>query len=232
MHSRDSRLDPGWSDTRYAVRRPLAAWLRAKAREAEARPECRVLDVGCGDRRYEPLFAAARATYVGCDAEWNPAADIHGYADALPVDDASFDIVICTQVLEHVPDPAAAVRELRRVLRTGGVALASTHGTAVYHPNPVDLSRWTHLGLERLFTENADWSTIVVRPAQGTAATIAMLNGQFVQLLCKRLHAPLLARPIVSALNWTGATLDRAIPILRQPVPGSLTATFHVEAIA
>src|SRR5438874_632570 len=232
MHLRDRRLDPGWSDTRYAVRAPLARWLRAKAHEASAHAGCRVLDVGCGDRRYEPLFVAAGAIYVGCDAEWNPDADVHGYADALPVDDASFDIVICTQVLEHLPDAAAAVRELRRVIRKGGIALASTHGTAVYHPNPVDLSRWTYAGLERLFDENGDWSAVLVRPAQGTAATLAMLNGQFAQLLCKRLRVQLMARPVVAALNWSGAALDRAIPILREPVPGSLNATFHLEAIA
>lgn len=228
----DPRLQPRRSDVRYAVRAPLAAWLRAHAREAASREGCRVLDVGCGDRPYESLFTAAGATYVGCDAEWNPRADVHGYADALPVEDASFDIVISTQVLEHLPDPGAAVRELRRVLRAGGIALVSTHGTAVYHPSPLDLSRWTHTGLEKLFRDNAAWSTVAVSPAQGTASTIAMLNGQFVQLLCKRLSVPIFARPVVAALNWSGAALDRAIPILREPVPGSLNATFHVEAVA
>ena len=100
------------------------------------------------------------------------------------------------------------------------------------HPNPVDLSRWTYAGLERLFDENGDWSAVLVSPAQGTAATLAMLNGQFAQLLCKRLRVQLMARPVVAALNWSGAALDRAIPILREPVPGSLNATFHIEAIA
>jgi len=192
----------------------------------------RVLDVGCGDRRYEPLFTANGATYIGYDGDWNPLADLHGSIDALPVEDGSFDLVICTQVLEHLPDPVAAVRELRRAVRAGGYVLASTHGTAAYHPNPVDLWRWTHTGLETLFRGSADWLTVVVKPGQGTAATIAMVNAQFVHLLLKRLRLPLAARPIVSLLNWTGEALDRTIPILREPIPGSLHATYHIEAAA
>ena len=69
--------------------------------------------------------------------------------EALPVEDSSFDVVLCTQVLEHCDDPDQAVRELRRVTRPGGRVLASTHGVQVYHPSPEDYWRWTHTGLTR-----------------------------------------------------------------------------------
>ena len=50
------------------------------------------------------------------------------------MDDGAFDVVLCTQVLEHVEDPAQAVRELHRVTSPGGRVLASTHGVAGLPP--------------------------------------------------------------------------------------------------
>ena len=229
----DTPLHPSRSSITYAVRAPLVAWLQERAEAASsAYGRYRLLDVGCGSRPYEPLFAQRGATYVGCDVEGSPDADIHGYADALPVEDASFDLVLCTQVLEHVPDPAAAVRELRRVLRPGGRALVTTHGVAVFHPNPDDFWRWTSSGLERLFRENGTWSSLEVRPGAGTAATVASLVAYFVDLLFKRGRARPLGRPLVTALNAGGERLDRAVPVLRASIPGTIHANYHVEGIA
>jgi SAM-dependent methyltransferase len=49
-----------------------------------------------------------------------------GDIEALPFDDGSFATVVCTEVLEHVPDPPKAIAEIRRVLRPGGVFIGST----------------------------------------------------------------------------------------------------------
>jgi hypothetical protein len=86
--------------------------------------------------------------------------------------------------------------------------------------------------LEKLFNDNAEWSRLSVTPAQGSAATTAMLVAYFVDLAFKRLRLRPLAAPLVFSLNVAGETLDRALPLLRQPIPGSLTATFHVDAQA
>jgi SAM-dependent methyltransferase len=222
----EERRRPPRSSPTWAVRAPLAAWLREEADKGTA---YRVLDVGCGPKPYYPFFAERASEYVGVDVVENPAAELRGAVEALPVEDASFDLVLCTQVLEHSDDPVQAVRELRRVTAPGGRVLASTHGTQVYHPSPQDYWRWTHEGLRRLFEENADWASVEVTPGAGTATTLAMLLGTYVHIAARRTP---LSRPPVWLLNRIGAALDARVRSLREPVAGSLIANFHVVATA
>ena len=221
------RREPSRRSPTYAVRAPLAAWLRDEGEQAEGK---RVLDAGCGDKPYYPFFAELASDYVGVDAS-HPSADLHAPLESLPVEDASFDVVLCTQVLEHADDPAQVVRELRRVVRPGGRVLASTHGVQVYHPDPVDLWRWTHEGLRRLFAENAQWSSLTVVPAAGTTASVAMLVGLYVDLLARQVRLGPVGGGIIAALNATAASIDRRSPRLREPCPGTLFANYHVTAI-
>ena len=227
----EGRRNPSLRSPTYAVREPLARWLReeaALAREREQRP--RLLDVGCGIKPYEPFFAGAIAEYIGVDVA-NPAAELEGTVEEIPVPDGSFELVLCTQTLEHVEDPSRAVRELRRVVAPGGRVLASTHGVQVYHPNPGDYWRWTHAGLERLFRENAFWSTVTVTPGSGTTACIGMLVSTYMALLAKRARVPALADPFIAAVNAVARTIDRGSAQLRQPRPGTIFANYHVVAV-
>jgi SAM-dependent methyltransferase len=223
----DRRRPPLGSPT-WAVRAPLAAWIR---REAERTPPgARVLDVGCGVKPYFPFFAETASEYVGVDVVENPHADVQGAVESLPLDDGGFDVVLCLQVLEHADDPAQAVRELRRVTAPGGRVLASTHGVQVYHPAPNDLWRWTHAGLERLFRENGDWSSVTVRPGGGSAACIGMLVSIYVDLIARRARVGVLSRAFVALVNQAAGALDRRIPVLREPRPGTIFANYHVVA--
>ena len=222
------RRSPSPSHTSWAIRRPLAEWLRAEA--AAGGRGLRVLDVGCGVKPYYPFFAAHAAEYVGVDLN-NPAAELQGSAESLPAADGSYDVVLCNQLLEHAEDPGAVVRELHRVTASGGRVLASTHGVMVYHPNPDDLWRWTHTGLERLFRRNGDWSSVTVVPAVGTAGTVGMLLATYTHLFFKRLHAPRLAEPLVALVNRVCAAVDRRVPLLRGTAPGTIAANYHVTAV-
>ena len=215
------------SSSTWAVRSPLAAWLEEEAGKGES---YRLLDVGCGPKPYYPFFAERASEYVGVDVVENPAAELRGSVEALPVDDAAFDVVLCTQVLEHCDDPAQAVRELRRVTAPGGRVLASTHGVQVYHPSPEDYWRWTHAGLRRLFTEHADWESVEVLPGGGTASCLAMLLGVYTEIACRRARVPQLAGGPVWVFNRAADALDGRVELLREPRPGSLTANFHVVA--
>lgn len=220
------RARPTRADSTYPVRAPLVRWLRAFPFDGR-----RVLDVGCGERPYAELFAGA-AEVVAFDRPGNPLADLQGSIESIPAPDARFDVVVCLQVLEHVRDPAAAVRELRRLVRPGGTVLASTHGVYPYHPNPEDLWRWTHAGLERLFLDNGEWSSLSVEAGAGAAATAGMVVGYLFEILCKRLHVTRLAVPLVVALNSGGEWLDARVPLLHDQRPGAISANYHVTAVA
>jgi SAM-dependent methyltransferase len=223
------RRSPELGSATYAIRNALAHWLRSSAVELAGGAPLGILDVGCGVKPYRPFFADIAAEYVGVDLVDNPHADLIGPAEALPVGDASFDVVLCTQVLEHADDPAQVVRELRRVLKPGGVVLASTHGTWVYHPSPVDYWRWTHEGLRRLFEDNATWSDVAIAPCAGTGSTLAALAATFLEIALGRRR---IARGPVALLNRLGPVLDRRTKDAAVVRPGSLILNFHVTARA
>jgi SAM-dependent methyltransferase len=94
-------------------------------------PETHLLDVGCGGGWLGEHFT--RYTGVDVSAEAVAAAQARGLevrqiepGEALPFADESFDGVVLKDVLEHVGDPAALVREVGRVLRVGGRVFASS----------------------------------------------------------------------------------------------------------
>jgi SAM-dependent methyltransferase len=135
------------------IARVLPEGLEDLSRDLRLPPRGRVLDYGCADVPYRHFFPHD-ADYVGADLPGNPQASVDIAADGtLALPDASFDAVISTQVLEHVGDPAVYLSECFRLLRPGGRMLLSTHGMMVYHPDPVDLWRWTCEGLQRAVTE-------------------------------------------------------------------------------
>jgi SAM-dependent methyltransferase len=227
----DPRLDPPLSMPTYAVRAPLVRWLGDEAARAAADlGPYRLLDVGCGEMPYLPLFERHAREIVGMDTADNPRATLTGAIEAIPAEDASFDLVLCAQVLEHVDDPVRGVRELGRVTRPGGRVLLSTHGAMVYHPNPVDLWRWTGAGLERLFRENGDWASVTVSAGSGTASSLAMLNAIYLEHVLRRTPLRPVRGFVVSGLNRVARLLDRSYEALRDERPGTIAANYHVVA--
>lgn len=91
------------------------------------------LDVGCGPGALTGVLVQrlGASAVAACDpsppfvaecAARHPGVDVRaGRAEALPFDDASFDAALAQLVLHFVSDPPAAARELRRVVRPGGV---------------------------------------------------------------------------------------------------------------
>ena len=227
----DRWLDPPRSMPTSAVRAPLVRWLREQADESHrAIGRFRVLDVGCGTKPYQPLFALHAASYVGVDAVDNQRAELKGPVEALPIDDATFDVILCNQVLEHCDDPVKAVSELRRVTAPGGRVLVTTHGVMPYHPSPTDYWRWTHAGPEKLFAENGPWASVRVTPASGTTACLGMLFAMYLDFGFRRIGLRGVVRPLIAVINTVAAGIDGRSARLREPGPGGLFANFHVVA--
>lgn len=163
----------------------------------------RVLDYGCAERPYRALFPRD-VEYVGADLAGNPLADLALNADGtVPLDDCQFDLVLSTQVLEHVLDPALYVAECRRLLKPGGRLVITTHGLMHYHPDPGDYWRWTCAGLERLLSE-AGLGDVELRGVLGLAAAAIQL---FQEATMYKLPRPL-RRPYISATQALVQLLD------------------------
>lgn len=133
-----------------------------------------VLDYGCAHQPYRDVLPPG-VHYEGADIVGNPDATVRVDDDGtLDVGDASQDAVLSTQVLEHVTDPQVYLAECARVLRPGGRLLLTTHGLMVYHPDPVDLWRWTCAGLQQI-VRDAGFDIVHFRGIVGPAAVGAQM---------------------------------------------------------
>jgi SAM-dependent methyltransferase len=173
---------------RYIVRE-LPAGLERLAADLRVPAGGRVLDYGCADVPYRHFFAAG-TDYVAADIPGNPDATLELNADGtVPLEDASVDAVLSTQVLEHVTEPDQYLAECFRVLRPGGRMLLSTHGLMVYHPDPDDYWRWTCAGLRRAVSE-AGFEVVRFEGIMGLAASAFQLLQDAVYFRLPRLVRP------------------------------------------
>ncbi len=100
----------------------------------------KVVNIGSGPLRL-------RSDVVNYDITAYTEVDVVADIGHLPIEDGTVDTFVCDNVLEHVPDPRQAIRELHRILKPGGVGYISTPFLYPFHASPHDYQRWTASGL-------------------------------------------------------------------------------------
>jgi len=136
-----------------------------------------VVDVGCGAQPYRRLLGP-EARYLGIDTVaaranfgYEVRDTVYFDGETWPVEDASADVVVCAETLEHVLRPAELLAEAHRCLRPGGRLLLTVPFAARWHFIPNDYWRFTPSSLDHLCTE-AGFIGIAAY-ARGNAGTVA-----------------------------------------------------------
>lgn len=150
-----------------------------------------VLDVGAGSAPYRERFAHCR--YITQDLGRLEDSQLQGRAgyapldiisdiERLPLSDGYCDVVVCTEVLEHVPEPIKAIAEMSRVLKPGGLMLLSAPLRSTLHQVPYHYyGGFTPFWYER-FLGGLGFSSVEIEPVGGFFRGYAHAN------LCCALH--------------------------------------------
>lgn len=202
-HLRDAKL----YHTHYSIRRYFVDRFYYHHKEMISRAE-RILDVGGKKVKKRGCFnvdlLTSRVEYLNLDKSTMP--DIFASADAIPRKDSTYDLVICSELLEHVYDPKLVLSEIARVLKPGATALITVPFMYPFHADPSDFGRYAKPFWEKTLRE-LDFSFIDIRE-QGTyfttiANSVKILHSQ----LKSRLWRALL-KPLVLAITYSCVTLE------------------------
>lgn len=128
----------------------------------------RTLDVGAQNGPYAAFFP----NRIALDIHRGPGVQLIGDAQALGLTDAAFDVVLCTEVLEHLREPQRAVDEMFRVLKPGGTLLLTTRFLFPIHDAPHDYFRFTKYGLRYLLRR---FTIVELQEETDSAGAIAVL---------------------------------------------------------
>jgi len=112
----------------------------------------KLVDIGCGNKPYMKYFSFIDE-YIGIDIT-NDEADIIADAKFSPIRTDSTDVVLCSQVIEHDPEPDKIISEIHKILKEKGILILSAPQMGRLHGEPHDYYRYTKWGLKYLLEKN------------------------------------------------------------------------------
>jgi SAM-dependent methyltransferase len=164
----------------------------------------RTLVVHSEDVDYAPHFPNAFTVTKRPDKP----ADLHVdlfYREIVQITSESYEVILCTGLVEHVPDPQRLIDDLHRILKPGGKLIISASAVFSIHEGPNDYFHFTPFSFRRLF---ADWSRIeMLRGSSQPFETIAIL----IQRIMIQCSVSPLARPLIELTYPIFPLLDRLI---------------------
>ncbi len=125
-----------------------------------------VLDAGAGVLPYKDYFSHAQYEATDFSEKAGGGYDFICTLDAVPRGDAYYSVIVCTQVLEHVPYPQKVINEFYRILKPGGKLFLTVPQGWPVHQAPHHYYNFTQYGLELLF-DNAGFKTKFIRSRGG-----------------------------------------------------------------
>ena len=174
----------------------------------------RCLDVGCGDQPYKPLLLQEPfqiSELLGLDRAGqrcqSTPPDLLWQNGTIPLPDASIDSALCTEVLEHCPDPLSLLMEVHRVLKPGGSLLLTVPFLWPLHEVPHDCFRYTPFALKQLL-EAAGFRVEDLRSLGGYDRSLA----QMLALWVRRRRMNRLLRTGLTLLIYPLWTVLRLMP--------------------
>lgn len=213
------------------------AWVAEQARGIPA--NARVLDVGAGTCPYRRVFQHTR--YEAHDFRQYPGymepqrnEGVYGRMDyvsdvsAIPVPSKTFDAILCTEVLEHVPEPIVAVGEMTRILKHGGVMLVTAPLGSGLHQEPFHYYGGFTPHWYRMIAERFELVVEDISPNGGTFRHIAQECARVSWTMAHHEH---LHGGDASAVGYLfGELLPRFLTSIDDEVrDASFTVGFHVR---
>ena len=144
-----------------------------------------ILDVGCGQKPYKHLFSYTQ--YIGIEVEQeghdhtNEDVDVFYDGKHIPFNDNHFDSAITSQVLEHVFEPDAFLREIHRVLKPEGTLLLAVPFVWDEHEQPYDYARYSSFGLKYLMEKNGFQVITHIKSLNDARVIFQLINGYIVK---------------------------------------------------
>jgi SAM-dependent methyltransferase len=163
--------------------RKLACQIKKEIKNQKIKSGDNWLDVGCGEKRYEKFFTLG--TYTGLDVRVSgrpselKQADVYYDGGVFPFKPNQFNGVMCTQVLEHVPEPKALIQQIQKVLKKDGHLVLTLPFVWQEHEKPYDFFRFSRHGIRDLL-EKSGFSIEEIRPLEGSIETIAIMMNVYI----------------------------------------------------